>query len=191
MKLRIFIPLLILSFCVFYINGYIALIGFFISGFLFKRNINSDLFFLYLPVFLLSAVLTLLPLIYRLTDFNINDSVNIQLAALYQVSQTNINDCSQLVDNDYGRFIKMKESVISYCGIQYVNDVSYFTSGVINAMYSVLYNEFSLASAFIATSERKNQCQESVDQFLTMCPERRVYFDQRSLHALHDFERKQ
>ncbi|EJT9668210.1 hypothetical protein N4C55_004291 [Salmonella enterica] len=191
MKLYIFIPLLILSCCVFYINGFIALIGFFVSLFLFKRNFSSGACFLYLPIVILSAALTIIPFTYKVKDFDINGSVNIQMAALYLMQQTNINDCSQLVASDYGHFITIKEDVINYCGNQHMNDISYFTHSIINVMYSVLYNEFSLASASIPVPKRKNRCLSSIDEFLKVCPEQKIHFSQKNLQMLRDFERKQ
>lgn len=124
-------------------------------------------------------------------DFDINGSVNIQMAALYLMQQTNINDCGQLVASDYGHFITIKEDVINYCGNQHMNDISYFTYGIINVMYSVLYSEFSLASASIPVPKRKNQCLSSIDEFLKLCPEQKIHFSQKTLQMLRDFERKQ
>lgn len=158
---------------------------------LFKININSDAVILYLSIVILSAVLTFLPLIYKLKDFNINASANVQVTALYQVQQMNINDCSQLQANDYGRFKKMKENLMNNCGGQDLNDISYITTGIISTMYSAFYTEFSLASAFISAPKRKNLCLSAIDAFLTMCPERKIYFSQENLQMLRDFERKQ
>ncbi|EBJ0967305.1 hypothetical protein DON81_23295 [Salmonella enterica] len=72
-----------------------------------------------------------------------------------------------------------------------MNDISYFTYGIINVMYSVLYSEFSLASASIPVPKRKNQCLSSIDEFLKLCPEQKIHFSQKNLQMLRDFERKQ
>ncbi|EKC3540638.1 hypothetical protein OD632_004797 [Salmonella enterica] len=190
MKLRIFIPLLILSSCVFYINGYISLVCFLVSCILFNKCINF-IGGIYSLILVLSGVLAFSPLLFKFNGFTDRGSESVYTTAIYQILQTNINDCDRLTGDEYGKFIIMKRNIVSYCGIQPEIDTSYFYSGLFMAAYSVLYNEFSLVSAFIPVPRRNNQCLGAVDQFLTMCPERRVYLDQRSLHALHDFERKQ
>lgn len=191
MKLYIFIPLLILCCCVFYINGYISLVGFVLSIFLFKKNFCSNGGVLYLPIVILSGALTVIPFISKVKSFDINASADVQVEAIFLMPQTDINDCGQLVGGDYGRFEKIKGEVTSYCGTQSIKDISYLTSNVINAMYSVLYNEFSLASAFIPVPKRKNECLNSIDQFLIMCPEQKIHFSQKNLQMLRDFESKQ
>ncbi|EDT0782398.1 hypothetical protein GUP44_003876 [Salmonella enterica] len=158
---------------------------------LLKMAYSKEYGFIYFGVMVVSFVFTVVTLIYKVSEYDINSSANVQVTALYQVSQTNINDCSQLASNEYGHFLKMKENVINYCGTQQINDFSYFTSNAINAMYSVLYNEFSLASIFIATPERKDHCLVAVDLFLAMCPDKKIYFSQKNLQMLRDFERKQ
>lgn len=76
-------------------------------------------------------------------------------------------------------------------GGQDLNDIHHITTGMMSTMYSALYNEFSLASVFIDAPARKNKCLGLIDEFLTMCPERKIYFSQENLQMLRDFERKQ
>lgn len=159
--------------------------------FLFKSNFCSNGGVLYLPIVLLSGALTVIPFISKMKNFDINASADVQVEAILLMPKADINDCSQLVGGDYGRFKMIKDEVTNYCGAQSIKDISYLTSNVINVMYSVLYNEFSLASAFIPVPKRKNECLNSIDQFLMMCPEQKIYFSQKNLQMLRDFERKQ
>lgn len=133
----------------------------------------------------------MIPFISKVKSFDINASADVHVEAIFLMPQTDINDCGQLVGGDYGRFEKIKGEVTSYCGTQSIKDISYLTSNIINAMYSVLYNEFSLASAFIPVPKRKNECLNSIDQFLMMCPEQKIHFSQKNLQMLRDFESKQ
>ncbi|EEK7629566.1 hypothetical protein UL18_13395 [Salmonella enterica subsp. enterica serovar Newport] len=102
-----------------------------------------------------------------------------------------MNDCGQLQAKDYGRFVKIREDLMNSCGSQPLNDVSYLSTSFIGAMYSVLYNEFSLASVLIEMPARENKCLGLIDEFLKMCPEQKIHFSQKNLQMLRDFERKQ
>ncbi|EEK7629565.1 hypothetical protein UL18_13390 [Salmonella enterica subsp. enterica serovar Newport] len=82
MRLYIYIPLLILSVYVFFINGFLALIGGGVSLIIFVRDVNLRTSVLFIPVMVLSAALTLLPLFYKIKDFNINGSVEVYVTAL-------------------------------------------------------------------------------------------------------------
>ncbi|EHF1242339.1 hypothetical protein J0X57_004134 [Salmonella enterica] len=191
MRLYIYIPLLILSVYVFFINGFLALIGGGVSLIIFVRDVNLRTSVLFIPVMVLSAALTLLPLFYKIKYFNINGSVEVYVTALEQSVQANMNDCGQLQAKDYGRFVKIREDLMNSCGSQPLNDVSYLSTSFIGAMYSVLYNEFSLASVLIEIPARENKCLGLIDEFLKICPEQKIHFSQKNLQMLRDFERKQ
>ncbi|ELE9460862.1 hypothetical protein RBV54_004579 [Salmonella enterica] len=161
------------------------------SSVLIKITHSKGYGFIYFVVLVVSFVFTVVTAFYKFSDYDINGSVDIYTAAIEQGTQTSINDCRQLQGNDYGRFEKMKESLRNNCGVQDLNDISHLSVGVVSAVYSTIYNEFSLASVFIEAPKRNNQCLSSIDQFLMMCPERKIFFSQKNLQMLRDFERKQ
>ncbi|EDY1997983.1 hypothetical protein GTD56_004518 [Salmonella enterica subsp. diarizonae] len=158
---------------------------------LIKMAYNHNYGFINSVVLVFSFFFTVVTAFYKFSGYDVNGSVDVYTTAIKQGAQTNINDCDQLQGNDYGRFEKVKESLRNNCGGQDLNDIHHITTGMISTMYSALYNEFSLASVFIDAPTRKNKCLGLIDEFLTMCPERKIYFSQENLQMLRDFERKQ
>lgn len=175
----------------FFLNGLVAVFSLVMSSVLIKIAHSKGYGFIYFVVLVVSFIFTVATAFYKFSGYDINGSVDIYTAAIEQEAQTSINDCGQLQGNDYGRFEKMKESLRNNCGVQDLNDISHLSVGVVSAVYSTIYNEFSLASVFIEAPKRKNQCLSSIDQFLKMCPERKIFFSQKNLQMLRDFERKQ
>lgn len=158
---------------------------------LIKMTHNKDNDLIYFIVMFIAFVFTVATVIYKVSDYDVNGSVDVYMTAIEQETQTRINDCNQLQAKDYERFEEVKEGVRNNCGVQNLNDISHLTIGIIGGAYSILYNEFSLASVFIEAPKRKNKCLSSIDQFLMMCPERKSYFSQKNLQMLRDFESKQ
>ena len=76
------------------------------SIFLFKKNFCSNGGVLYLPIVILSGALTVMPFISKMKGFDINASTEVQAEAIFLMPQIGINDCSQLVEDDYGRLRK-------------------------------------------------------------------------------------
>lgn len=191
MRLYIFVPLLILSAYVFFVNGAMAVLSMVISFSLIKMTYNHNYGLINFVVLVVSFIFTGATAFYKFSGYDVNGSVDIYTTAIDQGAQTSIDDCSQLQGNDYGRFEKVKESMRNNCALQDLNDIHHITTGMMSTMYSALYNEFSLASVFIETPIRKNRCLSSIDEFLKMCPEQKIHFSQEKLQMLHDFESKQ
>ncbi|EGB4208917.1 hypothetical protein H7M29_004772 [Salmonella enterica] len=191
MRLYIFVPLLLLSVYVFFVNGGAAVFSMVMSISLIKMAYNHNYGFTNSVVLVVSFVFTGVTAFYKFSDYDVNGSTDIYTTAIKQGDQTNINDCSQLQGNDYGRFEKVKESMKNNCALQDLNDIHHIATGMISTMYSALYNEFSLASVFIEEPKRKNRCLSSIDAFLKVCPEQKIHFNQKNLQMLRDFELKQ
>lgn len=191
MRLYIFVPLLILSVYVFFVNGVMAVFSMVLSFSLIKVTYNHNYGFINFVVLVVSFVFTGVTAFYKFSGYDVNGSVDIYSTAIEQGGLTSINDCDQLQGNDYARFEKIKENMRGNCALQDLNDIHHITTGMISTMYSSLYNEFSLAAVFIEAPKRKNECLNSIDQFLMMCPEQKIYFSQKNLQMLRDFERKQ
>ncbi|HFZ7861189.1 TPA: hypothetical protein ACIO54_004845 [Salmonella enterica subsp. enterica serovar Potsdam] len=191
MRLYIFVPLLILSVYVFFVNGAIAVFSMVISFSLIKMTYNHNYGLINFVVLVVSFVFTGVTAFYKFSGYDVNGSVDIYTTAIEHGVQMSVNDCSQLQGNDYGRLEKVKESMRYNCGRQNLNDIHHIATGMISTIYSSLYNEFSLASVFIEAPKRKNRCLGSIDEFLKMCPEQKIHFSQKNLQMLRDFERKQ
>lgn len=191
MRLYIFVPLLILSVYVFFVNGAMAVFTMVVSFFLIKMACNNNYGVMNFVVLVVSIVFTVVTAFYKLSGYDVNGSTDIYTTAFELGAQTSINDCSQLKGNDNGRFEKMKDSLRNNCGLQVLNDISHLSVGAVSAVYSTVYNEFSLASVFIEAPKRKNRCLSSIDEFLKKCPEQKIHFSQKNLQMLRDFERKQ
>lgn len=168
-----------------------AVLSMVMSFALIKMAYNHNYGLINSVVLIFSFVFTVVTAFYKFSGYDVDGSVDVYTTAIKQGVQTNINDCDQLQGNDYGRFEKVKESLRNNCGGQDLNDIHHITTGMMSTMYSALYNEFSLASVFIDAPARKNKCLGLIDEFLTMCPERKIYFSQENLQMLRDFERKQ
>ncbi|HCD0608044.1 TPA: hypothetical protein M8T80_003736 [Salmonella enterica subsp. enterica serovar Infantis] len=162
-----------------------------VSFFLIKMACNNNYGVMNFVVLVVSIVFTVVTAFYKLSGYDVNGSTDIYTTAFELGAQTSINDCSQLKGNDNGRFEKMKDSLRNNCGLQVLNDISHLSVGAVSAVYSTVYNEFSLASVFIEAPKRKNRCLSSIDEFLKKCPEQKIHFSQKNLQMLRDFERKQ
>ncbi|EAA8755151.1 hypothetical protein DK104_22895 [Salmonella enterica subsp. enterica serovar Lexington] len=190
MRLYIFVPLLIFSVYVFFVNGVMAVLSMVMSIALIKLAIRHDYGFINAVVMVVSFVFTIATGIYKCSGYDVYGSTDIYTTAVVQ-GGASIKDCGQLQGNDNARFEKVKDSLRIKCGVQHLNDASHLSTGFVSAMYSAFYNEFSLASVIIEAPKRKNRCLSSIDEFLKLCPEQKIHFSQKNLQMLRDFERKQ
>ncbi|EAB2724691.1 hypothetical protein XF10_16240 [Salmonella enterica] len=191
MRLYIFVPLLIFSVCVFFANGVMAVFSMLMSFALIKNAYKYDYGFINSVVLVVSFMFTITTAVYKCSGYDVYGTTDIYTTAVVQGAQASIKDCNQLRGNDNAHFEKVKDSLRNRCGVQNLNDASHLSIGLVSAMYSAFYNEFSLASVFIEAPKRKNQCLNSIDEFLKMCPEQKIHFSQENLQMLRDFERKQ